>query len=53
MTEQQIEARLKVLEQMHAKETHSSTLATINRCYEKLLMMLPEPEDAHENAERK
>lgn len=34
-----IEARIVTLQNMHAAETNASTLATLNRCIERLIMM--------------
>ncbi len=47
MTAEQIDARLAVLQEMQAKERDPSTLATLARCIEKLVMMDPD-EDADE-----
>ena len=40
MTRKQIEARLKIVERLMAAESDVSTLATLNRTYQKLLDML-------------
>lgn len=45
MTSQQIEARIAALQRMLATETDPSTLATINRCLERLIMMDPDDEN--------
>lgn len=45
MKRAEIEARLITLQEMWAKETDSSTLATLNRCIENLIMMDAEDDD--------
>lgn len=44
MTRDQIEAKILALQHMAARETDPSTLATINRCIERLVMMEAEDE---------
>lgn len=39
MTRQEIEAKIRALEKMIAAERNVSTLATLNRCLERLIMM--------------
>jgi hypothetical protein len=39
MTRQEIEQRIKFVQDQLAKETHPSTLAMLNRCMERLIMM--------------
>jgi len=39
MKRAEIETRIKVVERMLTRETECSTLATLNRCYERLVMM--------------
>lgn len=40
MTESQIESRLNMLDKLIARERDMSTLATLNRCYNKLIDQL-------------
>lgn len=42
MTQAEIDARIRSLEDMLAKETNPSTLATLNRCIEILIMRDPD-----------
>ena len=44
MTKEQIEAKLSHLERMMSEDCDTETLATLNRCYEKLLFMEPSEE---------
>lgn len=46
MKRSEIEARIATLQAMLAKERDCSTLATINRCLERLIMM--DADDDHE-----
>ena len=46
MTRAEIEARIRLVQQQLARETHPSTLATLNRCLEKLIMMEADDEKA-------
>ena len=46
MTRAEIEARIRLVQQQLARETNSSTLATLNRCLEKLVMMEASDEKA-------
>lgn len=46
MTRQQIETRIAYLQSKLASETHPSTLAMLNRCIERLIMMQPDDEPA-------
>lgn len=39
MTRKEIEAKIRVVEKMIASERNTSTLATLNRCLERLIMM--------------
>lgn len=39
MTRAEIEHRIRVLERLLATETNLSTLATLNRCLERLIML--------------
>ena len=39
MARSKIESRIRLVESMLAKETDPSTLATLNRCLERLIMM--------------
>jgi len=39
MTREEIEMRIRLVESQLCKETNPSTLATLNRCLEKLIMM--------------
>lgn len=42
MTESQLNAKLDVIERMIAKERNTSTLKTLNNCYQKLINKLVE-----------
>jgi len=47
MTNEEIDAKIKTLQGMLAEETDVTTLRTINRCIERLVMM--DPSDSKED----
>lgn len=48
MTRAQIEARIEVIQDMLCRETNARTLATLNRCLERLIMMDADDDDRQE-----
>lgn len=49
MSREEIEARIRLVESRLAKETHPQTLAMLNRCMERLIMMEADDDESAEN----